>query len=235
MVYRIFICHAYDHRDIYEELRIKLNGQSRFDWRNLSVQYDMRYGSVDDEIDQGELRELISKRIHECDILLALTKPIASRRKWLQWEITRAKALGKPVIGIARRRNDRVSRFVREHADDIVDTWRVDHIVNAIEWRVDECRSRPPPQVVDMSELPPLPISTPDEELDAEPTPDNAAELGAATTSDHTVIETPSREQSQALPRDVLYRDLGAFVPQSIASPRNRPPRWWWPFTQRPG
>ena len=47
MAYKVFICHAYGHRDIYFQLVQKLNNARRFDWRNMSVQYDKRFGTAD--------------------------------------------------------------------------------------------------------------------------------------------------------------------------------------------
>lgn len=141
MAYRVSICHSYGHRDIYFDLVQKLNDAKHFDWRNLSIQYDMRFGAGDSEVDNDELRAEIGKRIAECEVFLVLTKPIASRRRWLQWEIRHAKQLQKPIVGIARRRNDSVSSFVKQHADDIVDTWRIDHIVNAIKIYAHEYRT----------------------------------------------------------------------------------------------
>jgi MTH538 TIR-like domain (DUF1863) len=142
MLYRVFICHAYDHRVIYSELVNKLNGAPRFNWRDLSVPYQTRLGSNGSEIDDDQLRAEICRRIAEADVVLALTKPIASRRRWLQFEIAFAQELRRPVIGIARKSNDRVSKFVREHSVDIVDTWRTEHIVNAIRLYVRESPKR---------------------------------------------------------------------------------------------
>ena len=84
MAFKVFICHAYLHQEIYFELVQKLNGAG-LQWRNLSVQYDMRMGYGVDDVDDEHLREEIGKRIHECDVFLVLTKPAASRRRWLQW------------------------------------------------------------------------------------------------------------------------------------------------------
>jgi MTH538 TIR-like domain (DUF1863) len=226
MAYKVFICHAYDHQGIYDDLRQKLNDRRpKFEWRNLSVQYDMRYGTVENEIDQAELRALIGKRIEDCEIVLALTKPIASRREWLQWEISRAKELGKPVIGIARKKNDNVSSFVRKHADDIVDTWRVDHIINAIETYVGEYRLKKPAAGLVPSALPPLPVNAPDDEVTAQPTPEAPLEL----------LTTQPTGQG-ALPRDVLFPDrLGSYIPGSMTVRDNKQPRWWWPFKQNHG
>jgi hypothetical protein len=221
MAYRVFICHSYDHRGIYYELIQKLNDTGHFQWRNVSVPYDMRFGDGSNDVDNDELRQEISQKIQSCNAFLVLTKPVASRRRWLQWEILYAKGLGKPIIGVARRRNDSVSSFVKQHADDIVDTWRIDHIINAIkiygnEYRRLESRSAPPTSST-------LPSESPDVELAAEPTPpvpDNLREID--------MIETYQAE----LPRDVLFRDLGAYVPDARTSAARLPPRWWWPFSR---
>ena len=233
MAYKVFICHAYDHQQIYEELRRKLNDASRFDWRNLSVQYDMRYGDAEEEVGKEELRALIGKRIEECDVLLVLTKPIASRRKWLQWEIARAAELGKPIIGIARKRNDRVSRFVRQHADDIVDSWRVEHIINAIVGYADEYRQQQAQKPHRLAELPPLPVDTPDEELEAEPTPAAPDDVIKVVQLGGTALPSQPVAFERELPRDVLFRDIGSIVPGRIVGPAVKHPRWWWPFSQR--
>jgi hypothetical protein len=102
--YRIFICHAYAHRRIFTELVGKLNDAPRFKWRDRSVPYERRMELTDDK-----LRQRIGEEIAGCDVMLALTKPIARRREWLQWEINLARALGKPIVGVVHRRNDYVS------------------------------------------------------------------------------------------------------------------------------
>jgi MTH538 TIR-like domain (DUF1863) len=216
--YKVFICHAYGHRDVYSDLVKKLNNARRFDWRNLSVQYDMRFGTADEEVDNDELREEISEKIRECEVFLVLTYPVASRRRWLQWEILYAKELGKPIIGIARRLNDNVSSFVKRHAIDIVDTWREDHIVNAIKGYASEYRTNA--LATRRCNAAALPQEQPDTEVDAQPSPPAPNESGAG----QTIAETP---------RDVLSRDhLGTYVPGALSSFSGKQPRWWWPFTR---
>ncbi len=227
--YRIFICHAYDHRDIYFELVRKLNNANYFDWRNLSVQYDMRFGSGETDVDNDELRVEIGRKIAESELLLVLTKPVASRRRWLQWEIAHAKGLGKPIIGIARKRNDKVSSFVKQHANDIVDTWRINHIISAIKlygntYRYEQLAT---PLVVVPSSLPP---ESPDVEVSPEPTPlapDEQANM------DET-IEVLDEPTPGLLPRDVLFHTLGSYVPGDGTAGLHsaRRPRWWWPFSK---
>jgi hypothetical protein len=199
MAYQVFICHAYDHQDIYFELVRKLNNARRFDWRNQSIQFDMRL-----DLSEAQLREEIARRIAASNVMLALTKPIATRREWLQWEINLAKRLNKPMIGVARRTSDRVSSFVRRQADELVYTWRADHIINAIEGLGEEYRKRE--QSPPLEELPPL--------------------VPAVTDIDVALGDTGSEER----PRDVLFQEE-ATGPTAAILPRK--PRWWWPFARR--
>jgi hypothetical protein len=199
----------------------RVEGGVGFNWRNLSVQYDMRFGTADEEIDNDELREEISEKIRECDVFLVLTYPVASRRRWSQWEILYAKELGKPIIGIARRLNDNVSSFVKRHAIDIVDTWREDHIVNAIKGYSSEYRTSAATTRGVHGNAAALPQEQPDTEVDAEPSPLAPNESGAG----QTIAETP---------RDVLSRDgPGTYVPGALFGYPSRQPRWWWPFTRQ--
>lgn len=228
MGYKIFISHAYLHRRIYFELVQKLNdvGSRALDWRNLSVQFDMRYGppqavaALVADRDDDWLRQEISRRIEDCDVFLVLTKPVATRRRWLQWEITLAKQLGKPIVGIARKRNDRVSRFVRVHADDIVDTWRVEHIVNAIKDHGQDYRARR--TFAALTSPPPLPGSAPDESVAPEPSPKSPEEVAEAGARFSLL--------KKLLPKDLLFRDArelrgGPMFPTPPSA--GNAPRWW--------
>ncbi len=128
MQYGVFICHAYRHSDIYNKLRALLRGASRFTLRNESIPDDMlvRTTSAD------ELRSEIRSRIARSDIVLVLTKPAAQRSPWLQEEIRIAQELGKPIIAITYRSEDRKSRLVMTSATRHVDTWRGDYVIRAI-------------------------------------------------------------------------------------------------------
>lgn len=210
MAYKIFITHAFDDQDIYFALVNKLNAANRFDWRNLSIQFDMRL-----DLSEDELREEIGRKIEACDVLLALTKPVATRREWLQWEIRLAKRLHKPVIGIGRRRSDRMSSFVRGQADAIVNSWRVEDIVAAIR-TLGRRSSQSTPQIVD---FPPLVPPTPDETIDADAALVKAAEVWSQPTN-------------QPPPKDVIFRRRqDEFMTQTVAQIPER--RWWWPFARR--
>ena len=232
MQYSVFISHAYRDRKIYYDLVQKLNdvGARRLDWRNVSVQFDMRLGprralaSLRADVDDEQLREEISKRISDCDVFLVLTKPVASRRRWLQWEIRLAKELGKPVIGIARKRNDSVSSFVKLHADDIVDTWRIEHIINALKKYGRDYRQRHHLQNRIVA-LTTLPTDAPDAEIPPTPTP----------LSPEEVTELGHQATVPLKPKDLFFRDirdLGGGTSVPVPDYESRVPAWWYPSDQ---
>jgi hypothetical protein len=110
---------------------------------------------------------------------------------------------GKPIIGIARRRNDNVSSFVRKHATDIVDTWREDHIVNAVKGYGDDYLANGAP--LSQGSAPALPAEQPDAAVAPEPSPPTPEEL-----------EPPGRMETV---REVLSREeLGTYVPGALSS-----------------
>lgn len=212
MVYNVFICHSYSHHAVYSELVKKLNDAKYFDWEDHSVPKAMRKRATNDLIEDEELKQFISTRVASCDVLLVLTKRAATNRMWLQREILFAKDLGKPVIGIARNKTDRVSSFVREHATDIVDTWRTDHIVNAIRGYKALAKKKRKKEAV----LPQVAEDQRDDEVPAIPSP-------------------PAPEECQPLqpevPRDVLFRNhTASIIPAAIPRLVEPQPKWWWPF-----
>jgi hypothetical protein len=79
---------------IYDELRTRLRRADYFTLRNESIPDDMLV-RVDD---QDQLRSEIKSRIERSDVVLALTKPVATRSFWLQEELKIARELGKPII-----------------------------------------------------------------------------------------------------------------------------------------
>jgi hypothetical protein len=133
------------------------------------------------------------------------------------WEILYAKELGKPIIGVARRLTDNVSSFVKMHATDIVDTWREDHIVNAIRGYGSEYRASVRAMPKAHAGVTTLPKEQPDTEVGPEPSPPSPDER--------------KEPRSAELPREVLTREgLGKFVPGALSAYSARHPRWWWPF-----
>lgn len=226
MAYSVFISHAYDHRDIYYELVQKLNDANHFSWHNRSLGFDIQFDGGRDDVDNEELRNALSERIATSDVLIALTKPVASRRRWLQWEIQHARQLGKPVIGVARRLNDNVSSYVRDHSDHIVSTWKTQEIVTAIKLYAHQSRDvrRVPSIETTASALPP---EVPDIEI-VQPQDTGAASPVVVEVSQLASMNPAPGEQ----PHDILFKGETANPKVTDHGPtRERSGgRWWWPF-----
>jgi hypothetical protein len=172
----------------------------------------MQYDGLTDDA----LKERIGRRIADSDVLIALTHPVATRRAMIQWEIKYAQSLGIPVLGVARRYNDRVSSFVRRHADELVLSWRIDQITDAIRRLAPSPRQRPEPSLAD---LPPVGPPEPDMPLLAE-------ELG--TLAD----EPPVRPAPGPSPREVIRPQTGSDATRRT-DPPSKPRHWWWPFARQ--
>ncbi len=225
MAYQVFISHAYDHRSIYYELVHKLGTAKSFDWRNNSVQFDMRFEDHTG-VQKAEVKKEIAARIQRSEVMLALTKPVAGRREVIQWEINFARELGIPIIGITRQPGDFVSKFVRERSTCLV-AWRVDHITTATAHQAVAYRRRlksikEREERATAAALGPLPSPIPDvaEHLDPSLLQGSIDQMSAP------IIGAP------VLPRDVIFKggrqDLASG---SMPLPK---PRWsWWPFGRR--
>src|SRR6186713_1286287 len=68
----------------YSDLVDTLNAVKRFDWHNLSVQYDMRYRNMTD----ADLHAAIRERISQSDVLLAFTAVTMSHKDWIKEELS---------------------------------------------------------------------------------------------------------------------------------------------------
>jgi MTH538 TIR-like domain (DUF1863) len=139
MVRKVFISHAFDHTELYNSIRNRLDREN-FNWRDCSVPRNRRYLADDTPLPDDEMKRLLAPNIDECDVVVVIAKPIVGRRLWLRWELEYAQAAGKPILAVWRRQVDkRVSKYARDKADKCVDTWNIRSIMNAI----DELKARP--------------------------------------------------------------------------------------------
>ena len=122
--YRIFISHAFRDSDLYHRLIDELRGRGHFRFQDKSVP-DIRL------IENSRPRTTIRRRIKSSDVILVLTRPIASRSEFIQYELAVAKELCKPIVGIKPDGDKYISRIVRERSDLIID-WDIEEVVRQI-------------------------------------------------------------------------------------------------------
>jgi len=125
--YDIFISHAWSYHQDYYRVQDFLNSAKRFKWRNYSVpQHDPLHLHT-----KKSLREQLKKQISPVNIVLILAGMYVPHRDWIQFEINVAQSLGKPMIGIRLRGQQRIPSAVRVAVDDLVG-WQSKSIVKAI-------------------------------------------------------------------------------------------------------
>src|SRR5262245_26267203 len=125
--YKVFITHAWDYDKDYAGLVALLNKVPLFRWQNLSVP---EHRAIPAE-DTGELRYELRNQIRPSHIMLILAGMYVSHRDWLDWEMSFARRIGIPLVGVMPRGSRVVPSAVMRGADATVG-WNSNSIVRAI-------------------------------------------------------------------------------------------------------
>lgn len=123
--YRLFISHAWRRSEHYSRVVGWLNGASNFRWENLSVpEHDPLHDS--DELDY-ELRN----QMRPADAFLILAGMYSMRSEWIDFELSFARRIGRPIIGVRPWGAQRLPVAIQSAAIDVVG-WNGASIVNAV-------------------------------------------------------------------------------------------------------
>lgn len=123
--YSVFVCHDWEYSDEYHRVCQFLDTAPRFEWENRSV-------PEHDPLDTDHMLEKnLRDQMRPADVMLVLAGMYTARSEWMDWEITFARRIGKPIIGIAPWSSRVIPRTVRKNANEIVG-WRQRSIVDAI-------------------------------------------------------------------------------------------------------
>jgi hypothetical protein len=123
--YRIFISHAWDYNDEYYKLEKNLKEYPNFDFRNYSV-------PKHDPFDTGaQLTKKLLDQMEPVQVVLVLAGMYATKSDWIQFEITEAQRMGKPIIGIKPWGQERVPVIIQNSAK-IIHGWNYGPIVESI-------------------------------------------------------------------------------------------------------
>ena len=122
--YRVFISHAWDYSDDYWRVVQFLDESRNFWWENLSVpQHEAASGD--------DLAYELRNQMRPADVFLIIAGMYAARRDWIDFELSFARRIGRPVIGIIKWGSERVPIAIQNAAIEIVG-WNGASIVNAI-------------------------------------------------------------------------------------------------------
>ena len=121
--YRLFISHAWDHKDDYYRLCELLDSVPYFEYSDYSV-------PAHDPL-TGALKPQFEEQIRQANVVVVLSGMYAYYSNWMQTEVRIAKKYNKPIIGIMPFGQEKVPEFIQEIADEMVH-WNTDAIVAAI-------------------------------------------------------------------------------------------------------
>jgi hypothetical protein len=123
--YGVFICHDWEYSDDYYRVCEFLEGARNFEWENRSV-------PEHDPLDSDQqLRYNLRNQIRPAHVMLVLAGMYTARSRWMDWEMTFARRIGTPILGIAPWGNRVLPRAVQDNATQLVG-WRSSSIVRAI-------------------------------------------------------------------------------------------------------
>lgn len=78
-----------------------------------------------------ELKEKLRNRISLCSCVIILSGMYVSYSEWIDYEIDTAIELGKPIIGVKPRGQERIPNKVSDNADIMVG-WNSSSVVQAV-------------------------------------------------------------------------------------------------------
>lgn len=125
--YRVFISHSWDYGYDYERVVRFLYEARNFRWENLSV-------PEHDPLQSDDLAYLLRNQMRPADIFLIIAGMYAAHREWIDFEMSFARRIGRPIIGIIKRGSERVPVAIQKVATEIVG-WNGNSIVGAIRRR----------------------------------------------------------------------------------------------------
>ena len=127
VVKHIFISHAWKYNRAYRTLVAWLDGMAELDWENCSLpSHDGIDGS-----DVEALRQAITQQIERADVVLIIAGMYYSHSEWITFELNEACRLGKMIVAIAPRGQQRMPGEILDAAECVI-RWRRDQVEAAV-------------------------------------------------------------------------------------------------------
>lgn len=122
--YRIFISHAWNYSDDYWRIVQFLNDSPRFRWENLSVPEHSPASA-------GDLAYDLRNQMRSADVFIIIAGMYAARREWIDFELSFARRIGRPIIGVVKWGSERIPTAIQNQSREVVG-WNGASIVRAI-------------------------------------------------------------------------------------------------------
>lgn len=125
--YKLFISHAWNYSDRYNRAVEFLNAAPNFTWSNFSVPENDAFPRMS----SAQLTEAMRRQIRPVQLVIIVSGMYVNHSDWIQFEMDFAKSIGKPILGIKRRGEQRTPERVVDAADEMV-SWNSSSIVAAV-------------------------------------------------------------------------------------------------------
>ena len=125
--YRLLISHSWKYSEPYLKVVGWLKNASYFSWSNHSVSADHPLETRT----KKELREELTQQISGCHAVIVLSGMYAAYSEWIDYEISEALRLNKPIIGVKPWGSLRIPQNVQQNATVMVG-WNAASIIAAI-------------------------------------------------------------------------------------------------------
>ncbi len=125
--HKIFISHSWRYSEDLIKLRELLFNRGYF---NVTFQE----ASQDEPINSDNalyIKKVLKNRIIESDIVLAIAGVYASYSDWIDWELSTAYKMSKPILGVIPWGQERISSTVQKYSKKNV-RWNTESIIQAI-------------------------------------------------------------------------------------------------------
>lgn len=124
----LFISHAWNHDDHYCKVVEWFNAAQNFSWKNSSVP---SHDSLPDKTTSG-LRAGLTRQINPAHGVIILAGMYAAHSDWIDHEIQEAKRMGKIIIGVAPRGQERIPLNVQQAAGNNMVAWNSASLIQVV-------------------------------------------------------------------------------------------------------
>lgn len=124
----IFISHPWQYNDHYWTLVNWFNEEPNFSWSNCSVP---SHDALPDKTSKG-LSAGMTRQISPAQVVIILGGMYAAHSAWIDYEISEAQRMGKPIIGVQPWGQQRVPVSVQNASTIPLVGWNRSSIIQAV-------------------------------------------------------------------------------------------------------
>jgi hypothetical protein len=124
----IFICHAWDYSQHYNTIVDWFNEEPNFSWKNCSVPST---DGLPDRTSQG-LMDGMTRQISPSQVVLLLGGMYAAHSEWMDYEISEATRMGKPIVAVKPWGQERIPLVIQNASWCEPVGWNRSSVVNAV-------------------------------------------------------------------------------------------------------